>query len=178
MALRPSVVQPGRVDTSDPTGYPDGKAQDVTTPGVGGTNDGTAWVSSFINEVFGFFQGLLAQAGITPDGTPEKANDSQLVDAVKALALGQTRYTYATSSATSATLGDANHNQFIQYTNATALALTMSAPSAPYGKCITIQRKGAGNITASGSVVGAVTLSTANKVASFVSTPSGWEMFV
>lgn len=178
MALRPSVVQPSRVSTADPTGYPDGKARDVTTPGVGGTNDGTAWVGSFINEVFGFFQGLLSQAGITPDGTPEKANDSQLVDAVKALAKEETKYVYSTSAATSATLADANHNAFIQYTAGTAITLTMSAPASPYGRCITVQRKGAGDITVTGSVVNASVLSTANKLASLISTPGGWEMVV
>jgi hypothetical protein len=176
MALRPIAIQPTRTNNSDPTGYPHGKAQDVTTPGLAGTNDGTAWTAALINEIFGFLQGLLGQAGITPNNLAEKANASQYVDAVKALGKDQTRYTYSANNGTAISLGDANHGEWIDCTASGAITLTFSAPAAPYGKVITVERAGTGNITAAGAVTGATVLNTAGKVASFISKPGTWKM--
>ena len=78
MAVRPIDEYPGKV--SAPTAdYPDGKAQNITSPGDG---TGTPWEAKFVNDVFGFQQFLTSEAGITPSGTPDNATASQYFDAI------------------------------------------------------------------------------------------------
>lgn len=178
--LRPADAQPSRVDTSDPTGYPHGKAKNVTTPGPAGTNDGTAWVASFINDVWGFMQALVGKAGITPDNTPEKATDSQILDAIEILADNATRLKIqADNPATSVTITQADHNKLIPLTAATAIAVTLGAPVAPFGQVVNIERAGTGNITLTSAVTidGNVVLSTPGKVATLIAkSATMWKM--
>jgi hypothetical protein len=82
MAQRPIIMYPLQVASGDP-GYPHGKAQNVTVPGDG---TGTPLEQGLVNELFGFQQALLDEAGITPNGAPEQVGASQYVDAVKAVA--------------------------------------------------------------------------------------------
>lgn len=85
MAIAPKVVIPAaKIDATDLVNYPQGKAQDVTAPGDA---TGTPWVAVLENDVFGFQQALLKDAGATPSGSPETANVSQYLDAVKSAAL-------------------------------------------------------------------------------------------
>jgi len=82
MAIDPSASFPGRTDnTSDPVGYPLGKAKDQTTPG-----NGTPFVAVLLNDIFGFQQALLDAAGLTASGTPDKVGASQYLAAVQAVA--------------------------------------------------------------------------------------------
>lgn len=82
MSLIPKDTYPGQIDTSDPTGYPHGKARNITTPGDG---TGTPWEEQLVNDVFGMQQALLDQAGITPSGTPDKVGASQYLTAVETI---------------------------------------------------------------------------------------------
>lgn len=78
MALRPVDVFPGKIAPADAS-YPHGKARNVSSPGAG---DGTPWNATYINEVFGFFQSLLDEASITPNGTQEAVGASQYLAAI------------------------------------------------------------------------------------------------
>jgi len=76
--IRPIDAYPGKVAT--PTAeYPDGKAQNITSPGDG---TGTPWEAKLVNDLFGFQQYITAKAGITPNGTPDNATASQQFDAL------------------------------------------------------------------------------------------------
>ena len=74
--------QPDNWGTPTPN-YPQGVPQDEA-PGV----SGTYWDANIIKDMMGFFQGLLAQAGVTPNNTPDTAVSSQYIDAMKQLAQG------------------------------------------------------------------------------------------
>lgn len=82
MAINPSTKYTGQIDTSDSTGYPYGKAQNVTAAGDG---TGTPLEQDWVNDWFGFIQALLGDdpdGAVTPSGTPEKVGASQLLDAL------------------------------------------------------------------------------------------------
>ena len=80
MAIDPSALYPGQIDTSDPTGYPYGAAQNVT---VAGDGTGTPLEKDLVNDIFGFQQALLEEANITPSGTPDKVGASQYLEAIQ-----------------------------------------------------------------------------------------------
>jgi hypothetical protein len=84
MAINPSVhgAFTGKIDTTDPTGYPYGKAQNITAPGDG---TGTPWVEDGINDIFGFQQALLDAGSVTPSGTADKVGASDYLDALNAI---------------------------------------------------------------------------------------------
>lgn len=83
MALNLLARYAGQMATTDPVGYPYGKAQNVTVEGDG---TGTPLEADLVNDVLGMLQALLVAAGITPSGAPDKANVSQYLDAIKRLA--------------------------------------------------------------------------------------------
>lgn len=116
MAIDPSAVYPTQVDTSDPTGYPYGKPQNVTVPGDG---SGTPLEETWLSDLFGFLQALLGEASATPSGTPDKVGASQYVDAI----LGLTR------SITPAAIG-ANQNDYAPAGHGTATVERLSASAA------------------------------------------------
>lgn len=60
--------------------FPDVAAQNASGPGV---TDGTAITKQFVDEIFGFFQALLSDYGVSPSGSAEVHDSSQLLDAVK-----------------------------------------------------------------------------------------------
>lgn len=82
MAIDPSAEYPGQVDTSDPTGYPLGAAQDITVPGDG---TGTPFQKLWLSDLWGFLQALLASVGASPSGTPDKVGASQYLSAIQSL---------------------------------------------------------------------------------------------
>jgi len=83
MAIIPSSKYPGQIDTSDPNGYPNGKAQNVTTAGDG---SGTPLEKDWLNDFYGFVQAMLGIADLTASGNPEAVgiaeNLSQIVEAL------------------------------------------------------------------------------------------------
>lgn len=79
MAINPSTTYGGQIDTSDPTGYPNGKARNVT---VNGDGTGTPLEEAWVNDFFGFVQAMLDRAGYTASGVSEKVGASQLLDAL------------------------------------------------------------------------------------------------
>lgn len=82
MAIIPSSSFPGKIDNTDLVNYPQGKAQNITTPGDG---TGTPFVADLVNDMmFGFFQYVLTVANITPSGVPDTATDSQYFDGIRA----------------------------------------------------------------------------------------------
>ncbi len=83
MALDPSTEYPGQVDTSDATGYPLGKAQNVVVEGDG---IGTPFEKGWVNDLWGFLQALLAAADASPSGVPDKVGASQYLDAILSIA--------------------------------------------------------------------------------------------
>lgn len=101
MAINPATQYPGKIDTSDPDGYPYGKAQNVA---VSGDGTGTPWEKALINDLFGLGQALLGEAGITPTGTPDKVGASQYLDAI--LSLKRKNYITNPSMAVSQENGD------------------------------------------------------------------------
>lgn len=82
MAIDPSAKYPSQIDTSDPTGYPRGKAQNIGVPGDG---TGTPWEKDLVNDLLGFQQDLLDRAGDTPSGTPDKVGASQYANAIQTM---------------------------------------------------------------------------------------------
>lgn len=83
MAVQPQVIYPGQVTTGDP-GYPHGKAKNQNVVGDG---TGTPWEEQLANDLLGFEQALLVEAGATPTGIPDKVGASQYLDAIKTLLL-------------------------------------------------------------------------------------------
>ena len=84
MAVSPRDVTEfdGQIDETDLANYPYGKAQNITTPGDG---TGTPWDQLLINDRWGFFQWLLTQANITPNGSADTAVASQYGEALQAV---------------------------------------------------------------------------------------------
>lgn len=76
-----------RVNPAD-ANYPFGSIKDNTSPGA---NDGTPLAAVWGNDWEGFAQAAMTEAGITPSGFPDTAQDSQLLDAVKAVSSGGLR---------------------------------------------------------------------------------------
>lgn len=79
MALDLATTYPGQIDESDPD-YPTGKAQNVVVEGDG---TGTPLEETWLNDLFGFQQALLAEADITPSGDADTAVASQYLEAVQ-----------------------------------------------------------------------------------------------
>lgn len=76
-----------RVNPADEN-YPFGSIKDNTSPGA---NDGTPLAAVWGNDWEGFAQAAMTEAGITPSGLPDTAQDSQLLAAVKVVASGALR---------------------------------------------------------------------------------------
>lgn len=81
MALSPMIRWPSNTVSGDPE-YPFGRAKNEVVPG---DKTGTPWERDLINDIWGFHQSLLSEAGISPSGDPEKVGASQYLDALKEL---------------------------------------------------------------------------------------------
>lgn len=77
MAIDPSALYPGNIDTSDPN-YPYGKPQNDS----GGNPVGTPLDFNWLADLFGFQQRLLDVTNTTPSGTPDNAAVSQYFEAL------------------------------------------------------------------------------------------------
>lgn len=86
-----------RVNPGD-ANYPFGSIKDNTSPGA---NDGTPLSAVWGNDWEGFAQAAMTEAGITPSGLPDTAQDSQLLDAVKVVTSGVLRNELASSAGSS-----------------------------------------------------------------------------
>lgn len=82
MAINPETQYPGKITPGTPE-YPHGSARNITLPGDG---TGTPWDSALVNDLFGFQQALLAAAGLSPSGNPDKVGASQYLEAVEKVA--------------------------------------------------------------------------------------------
>lgn len=118
MAIIPSTEYPSQTDATDTTGYPLGKAQNITTPG---DNTGTPLEEAWVNDLWGFFQALLSSAGITASGTADKVGASQYLDAL-AVRLG----TVMPHKIINCVVGDVlvDHTQELDTDAATSSAMT------------------------------------------------------
>ncbi len=72
----------GKINEADLANYPQGKAQNVTTPG---DNTGTPWDQIGLNDEWGFLQSILARAGVTPNNQPDSVGNPQYLDALESL---------------------------------------------------------------------------------------------
>ena len=66
--------------------YPFGQARNVTLPG---DRKGTPWDQALVNDLIGFQQAALIAAGMTPNGTPDNANFSQVLNAILQIILSK-----------------------------------------------------------------------------------------
>lgn len=83
MAIIPSSLPSYNGQTNAPDdGYPLGSARDDATPG---DLTGTPRVAAEVNDSLGFRQALLAAAGITATGSPDKVGASQYLEAINVL---------------------------------------------------------------------------------------------
>lgn len=81
MAINPNDRYPGQT-TAPSADYPYGGARNQSVPG---DNTGTPLEADLVNDIFGFQQALLEEAGIVPSGTPETATASQYKDALDSI---------------------------------------------------------------------------------------------
>jgi len=79
MGINPYSRYPTKTNAPD-TDYPYGSARNVSTPGDG---TGTPWEQAVVNDLWGWMQNLLYQAGIAPSGNPDKKDVSQYYDAIR-----------------------------------------------------------------------------------------------
>ena len=82
MALKIFEKFSPRANPAD-TSYPYGSIKNESVPGA---KDGTPLDASWGNDMLGFTDALLAEAGITPTGSPDTAESSQRLDAMKTVA--------------------------------------------------------------------------------------------
>jgi hypothetical protein len=83
VAINPGTLYPGQTDTtSDPTGYPQGKAKNELVDGDG---SGTPLEATWVSDIWGFFQAALSKAGITPSGAADKVGVSQYLQSLESL---------------------------------------------------------------------------------------------
>lgn len=104
MAINPVTKYAGQIDPSS-TEYPFGQAKNVTAVGA---RDGTPIDADMMNDIWGFLQGMLSDAGITPDGNPDTATDSQYVEAVLYRVLSAAGYSFAGTFSSGANLTSAD----------------------------------------------------------------------
>lgn len=78
MAINPNDRYPGQT-TAPSADYPYGGARNQS---VLGDNTGTPLEADLVNDIWGFHQSLLSEAGISPSGDPETAQDSQYLEAL------------------------------------------------------------------------------------------------
>jgi len=94
----PSSKYPSQTDTD--ANYPQGKARNVT---ASGDTTGTPFEKDWVNDVWGFFQALMLETGISPSGSPDSATSSQIRDAVRALKRKLALYTFSNAATNIAT---------------------------------------------------------------------------
>jgi len=81
ISLKDNATFAGRFTAAD-TNYPYGSSKDETSPGAG---DGTQYLKIRSDDIFGFQQSLLDEAGIVPSGNAETAPISQYKEAIRTI---------------------------------------------------------------------------------------------
>lgn len=81
MAISISEQYPGKT-AGNTTAYPYGEPRNVDAPGDG---KGTPWEAAIVKDDQGFKQAILKAANVVPSGQPDTADESQYLDAMKAL---------------------------------------------------------------------------------------------
>lgn len=81
MTIDLTVEYPLQVDDTDPD-YPLGKPRNRTGPGDA---TGTPWEERLVQDIVGWKQALLDEAGVTASGEPDKVGASDVVDSILAL---------------------------------------------------------------------------------------------
>lgn len=83
MALDPSTnaTMAGKITPADAS-YPYASAKDETAPG---NNDGTPYFKGRADDIFGFFQSLLAKAGVVPNGSADSVTNPQYLESLEKL---------------------------------------------------------------------------------------------
>lgn len=94
MALDYTTELPSNQYDAADADYPNGRARDVTASGQG---DGSPWRARQMLNYEGFFQRLLLDARITPNGNPDTVLVAQYFDAMMAIT-GAPKFTAATLS--------------------------------------------------------------------------------
>lgn len=74
-----TALYPGKADAPD-AAYPQGAPRNESAPGA---NDGTPLEEQFTRDMWGFFNAIIAEAGITPDGNIDTATASQYLAALQ-----------------------------------------------------------------------------------------------
>lgn len=80
MSINPVTQYPGKVAPATPDN-PFGTARNITIPGDG---TGTPWESALLKDEWALHHAMLLNAGMTPNETPDSAENSQLFKAAKA----------------------------------------------------------------------------------------------
>ncbi len=81
MAVQPKLLYPAQIVTTV-AAYPYGKARN---DGVPGDASGTPLEKAWVNDLWGFLQAILVEAGVSPSGQPDKVGSSQYLDALRAI---------------------------------------------------------------------------------------------
>lgn len=81
MAINPNVEYAGRV-TAPNADYPYASSKNETSPGAG---DGTPYELARANDIFGFQQAILSEAGIVPSGNADTALLSEYLNGLKTI---------------------------------------------------------------------------------------------
>lgn len=89
MSLKLNERYPGRFDNPS-ADYPQGSFKNRTSPTA---KDGSYLEKDWVNDKEGFFQSLIAVAGITPSGTADKVGASQYYDALLSVLYSAARKT-------------------------------------------------------------------------------------
>lgn len=79
MALNLKLKYASQIETADPA-YPYGKARNDQSEDDG---TGTPLEKEWLNDIFGWEQALLSEAGITPSGDPDEVGASQYLEALE-----------------------------------------------------------------------------------------------
>lgn len=148
MALKLNERYPGRFDNPTP-GFPQGAFKNRTSPTA---KDGSYLEKDWANDKEGFFQSLIAAAGIVPNGLVDAVGSSQYFDALKKVATGRLLRTtvYAIVGGVQMVSVDGGTPTATGATTFTALALTAA---------VRIQCQGAGGGSGGSAATGAGTLS-------------------
>jgi len=151
MALNLPNRYPGRF-SAPTTDYPQGSFKNRTAPGA---LDGSYLEKDWANDKEGFFQSLIAAAGIVPNEIADKVGASQYYDALLAViadnnedTLNTTRISIASAATVNLTTGAPN-TRHLNITGTTSIsAFTVAA-----GQCYFVRAGGAFTLTNSASLV-------------------------
>lgn len=77
------------VAITDGTDYPFTEPQNASGPTA---TDGSAFISEWLKQHWGFFQACLASIGIAPSGTADQADASEVLDAIVEQAMGRAQF--------------------------------------------------------------------------------------